>query len=76
MEKSGGGGLSKDNLRYIEVQGKTPAEAIEKALRILKVLRKDVEVKILSEEKRGLFGMEGACLAKVRVTIRKDVKQS
>lgn len=58
-------------LKSIETEAKTPEEAIEKALTILKVDREQVKIKILSEEERGLFGMEGAHLAKVRVTLRK-----
>ena len=58
----------------LEVEGKTPAEAIAKALVILGLTRKEVKVKILSEEQRGLFGMEGAQPAKVRVTLIKKKK--
>lgn len=58
-------------LKSIETEAKTPEEAIEKALAILKVDREQVKVKILSEEEKGLFGMEGAHLAKVRVTLRR-----
>jgi spoIIIJ-associated protein len=55
-------------MESIEVEGKTPQEAIKKALEILRVARKDVEIKILSEEKKGLFGMGGEKPARVRVT--------
>lgn len=58
-------------MESIEIEGKTPEEAIEKALKILNVSRKDVQVKILSEEKRGLFGMTGEKPARVRVTVIK-----
>lgn len=58
-------------LTSIETEGKTPQEAIKKALSTLRVTRREVEVKILSEEEKGLFGMEGAKPAKVRVTLRK-----
>lgn len=53
----------------IEVEGKTEEEAIKKALRILKLPRNKVKIEVVSEEKRGLFGMPGAKPAKVRVTI-------
>lgn len=62
---------SENELKSIEIEAKTPEEAIEKALAILKVDREQVKVKILSEEEKGLFGMEGAHLAKVRVTLRR-----
>jgi len=58
-------------LTSVETEGATPAEAIKKALAILGLTKKEVKVKILSEEKRGLFGMEGMRLAKVMVTRKK-----
>jgi spoIIIJ-associated protein len=55
-------------LKYLEVEGNTVEEAIEKALLELKLPRKSVKIQILSEEKKGLFGMPGAKPAKVRVS--------
>ncbi|TAM42203.1 hypothetical protein EPN54_01265 [bacterium] len=55
--------------QYIEAEGKTVEEAINNALQILKLPRKCVKIKTLSEEKRGLFGMPGAKPVKVRVTV-------
>jgi spoIIIJ-associated protein len=52
----------------IEVEGRTSEEAIKKALKELKLPRDKVKIEVLSEEKRGLFGMPGAKPAKVRVT--------
>ena len=52
----------------IEVEGKTVAEAVKKALKELKVPRDKVKIEVLSEEEKGLFGMEGAKPAKVRVS--------
>ena len=63
-------------LKSIEAEGKTPSEAIEKALVILKARRSEVRVKILSEEQRGLFGMEGSKPAKVKVTLLQMKKTS
>ena len=57
------------NDRYVEAEGKTVEEAIEKALQILKLPRKRVRVETLSEEKKGLFGMPGEKPAKVRVSV-------
>lgn len=57
------------NERFIEAEGKTVEEAIEKALQALKLPRKRVRIKTLSEEKKGLFGMPGAKPAKVRVSV-------
>lgn len=65
---------SSGELESIETEGKTPSEAIERALAILRVDRSKVKVKILSEEQKGLFGMEGARPAKVRVSLLKKKK--
>lgn len=51
----------------IEVEGKTVEEAIKKALVELKLPRSKVKIEVLSEEEMGLFGMQGAKPAKVRV---------
>lgn len=55
----------------IEAQGRTSHEAIKVALKKLGVTRKQVKVEILSEEHKGLFGMKGARLARVRVSLKK-----
>ena len=55
--------------KYLEVEGNTVEEAIDKALQELKLSRKSVRIQILSEEKKGLFGMPGAKPAKVRVSV-------
>lgn len=62
-------------LDSIEIEGATPAEAIKKALTMLGLTKKEVRVQILSEEKGGLFGMEGIQPAKVRVTRRFSSKK-
>jgi len=54
----------------IEIEGKTVEEAIKKALAQLKLERNQVKIKVLSEEKKGLFGMPGAKPAKIRVTVK------
>lgn len=58
--------------KSIEAQGSTVKGAIEKALGILKVSRDSVSVKVVCEEKKGLFGMCGAKQAKVIVTVKKN----
>ena len=60
----------KPNINKIEVEGSTVEEAIKKALAQLKVPRDKVQIKVISEEEKGLFGMPGARPAKVRVTIK------
>ncbi len=56
----------------IEVEGRTLEEAVKKALKELRLPRKKVKIEVLSEEERGLFGMQGAKPAKVRVSLIKD----
>jgi spoIIIJ-associated protein len=56
-------------MESIEVEGRTVEEAVKKALGQLKVPRERVQIKVVSEEKRGLFGMKGAKPAKVRVSV-------
>jgi spoIIIJ-associated protein len=54
----------------IEIEGKTVEEAVQRALKELKLSRHKVKIEVLSEEEKGLFGMPGAKPAKVRVTVR------
>ena len=56
----------------IEVEGPDVNAAIKRALSILKVSKSDIIVKIVCEEKKGLFGMEGAKPAKIKVTRKKS----
>ena len=56
--------------KSIEVEGGTVEEAIQKALDILKISREDIHVKVVCEEKKGLFGMEGAKPAKIKVMVK------
>jgi spoIIIJ-associated protein len=60
----------------LEVKGKTVQEAVVKALEELKAKRNEVKIEILCDEEKGLFGMPGAKLAKVRVTLLKAKKTS
>jgi spoIIIJ-associated protein len=60
----------------LEAEGRTVQEAVEKALGELKASRNEVKIEILCDEEKGLFGMPGAKLAKVRVTLLKAKKTS
>ena len=60
-----------DKNKSIEVEGNTIGEAIKKALNILKAKKDDVEIRVLCEEKKGLFGMNGAKPAKIKVSFKK-----
>lgn len=53
----------------IEVEGKTPEEAIEKALEVLDAAREKVKVEVLDEGSKGLFGMIGSKQAKIKATL-------
>lgn len=56
--------------KSVEVEGVSVEDAIGKALKMLKVSRDEINVKVVCEEKKGLFGMEGAKLAKIKVSIK------
>ncbi len=59
----------KDNAK--EFEGTTVEEAIQKAVAELRVPKKKMDVKVVCEEKKGLFGMRGAKLAKIKVALKK-----
>ena len=56
--------------KSIEVEGATVEDAIKKALEILNVSRDEIVIKIVCEEQKGLFGMEGAKPAKIKVSLK------
>lgn len=73
MEKN----TPKENIpKSIEVEGSTVEETIKKALEQLKVSREDVTIKVVCEEKKGLFGMEGAKPAKIKVSRKEKENNS
>lgn len=50
-----------------EFEGSSVEEAISKAEQVLGVPRETLEIKVVCEEQKGLFGMQGAKLAKIKV---------
>jgi spoIIIJ-associated protein len=54
----------------IEIEAKTAPEAIKIALSKLGLDRSEVDIKVLREENKGLFSMNGSKLAKVKVRKR------
>lgn len=62
--------INKKKHKIIEVEGMTVEDAIKKALDFLKVPREALVIKIVSEEKKGLFGMAGAKSAKIKVFLK------
>ena len=59
--------MNKLNDENLEFEGKTVEEAISKAVKMLRVKKSDLNVKIVCEEKKGLFGMPGEKQAKIIV---------
>lgn len=53
----------------VEIEGKTVEDAIKIALQKLKLPRDKINIEVLSEEEKGLFGMAGAKLAKIKVSV-------
>jgi spoIIIJ-associated protein len=53
-----------------EFEGNTLDEAINKAVLKFGVPKNRLDIKIVCEEKRGLFGMRGAKSAKIKVTVK------
>jgi predicted RNA-binding protein Jag len=53
-----------------EVEGATVEDAINKAIKIYKTPRESLLIKIVCEEKKGLFGMQGAHPAKIIVSLK------
>lgn len=63
-----------NKIRSVEIEAPTRQEAIKIALKTLGVNRKEVIIKILREEKMGLFGKRGSKPAKVKVILKTDGK--
>ena len=55
-----------------EFEGTSLDEAINKAVDALGVPQSMLDIKIVCEEKRGLFGMQGAKSAKIKVRIKEQ----
>ena len=63
----------KDSLEF-EFEGKTVEEAVKKAVAALKIQKKDLKLRVVSEEQMGLFGMAGAKPARIIVSASKVTK--
>ena len=55
---------------YVEKTAKSVQEAIDTALMDLNAKREDVEVEILDEGAKGIFGLIGTKQARVKVTLK------
>lgn len=59
-------------MKIIEQEGKTPDEAIEIALKKLNCLREEVKIEIIDEGNKGLFGLMGSKMAKVKIIVESN----
>lgn len=57
-------------MKSIEIKGKNVDEAIENGLRELNATRDKVDVEILEEGNRGIFGILGGKPARVKITVK------
>lgn len=60
---------------HIEEEGKSVAEAVQKALERLKITRDLVDIEVLEAGSKGFLNMIGGKRAKVRVTVRSEAWQ-
>ncbi len=63
-------------MKYIEKSAKTIEEAVEIALKELNVSKSEVEVEVLEQPSKGLFGIIGTRQAKVRVTLNEKPNEA
>jgi len=66
--------MNKNCQKSVEIDGSNVEEAIKKALKYFNVNRDEINIKIVCEEKMGLFGMEGAKPAKIIASLKKNIK--
>ncbi|AWI14075.1 RNA-binding cell elongation regulator Jag/EloR [Caldifermentibacillus hisashii] len=59
-------------MKELTATGQTVEEAIEKGISQLKVSREKVDIKVIDEGKKGIFGIFGSRLAIVKLTVNVD----
>ncbi len=59
-------------MKYVIKQSKTVEDALKEALLELDAREEDVEIEIMEEASKGLFGLIGAKEAKIKVTLIND----
>ena len=62
-------------MKFVEKTARTQEEALEAALVELNASITDVDVQVLEEGSKGLFGLFGSRPYKIRVTLREDVSE-
>ena len=67
--------MDKAPKKQIEIEGNTVEDAINKAVEQLGVPRDEIKVRVVCEEKKGLFGMKGEKPAKIIVTLKDKRKR-
>jgi len=63
-------------MKTYEASARTVEEAIEKGLQEMEASIGDVDVQVLEEGSKGLFGLFGSRLARVRLTVKEDSEES
>lgn len=58
--------------KFVEISAKTTEEAIQTGLNQLGVAISDVKIDVVQEGSKGLFGLFGSRMAKVRLTLNED----
>jgi len=58
--------------KSIIVEAASIKDAIAIAVKRLQTTKDRIEIEILREEKKGLFGMDGSKFAKIRATVKKS----
>ena len=66
--------MLENDFKSFEFEGGCVEDAIKNALAKFNLKREDVIIKVLTEEKKGLFGMEGSKPAKIMVSAKKKRK--
>jgi spoIIIJ-associated protein len=58
--------------KSLEFDGATIEDAVKKAVLALGVSRERLNIMVVREEQRGLFGMQGASPAKIKASLRSE----
>lgn len=63
------------SMKSIQMSGKTVDEAVDKALKELNVTKDEVEINIIDEGSKGIFGIFKTKDAKIEVTVKENYKE-
>jgi spoIIIJ-associated protein len=62
-------------MKYLEKSAKTIDDAIELALKELNVTKEQVDIEVLDQPSKGIFGLIGTRMARVKVTLKEQQKE-